>query len=94
MNVGVLTTGFDYPELDTVIMARPTKSLSLWYQIVGRAIRPSPMKERGWVVDLCGNLNRFGKVQDLWFKAAFVRNQTEQIDSESILHLSVLVKLI
>lgn len=65
VNVGVLTTGFDYPELDTVIMARPTKSLSLWYQIVGRAIRPSPMKERGWVVDLCGNLNRFGKVQDL-----------------------------
>ena len=65
VNVGVLTTGFDYPELDTIIMARPTKSLALWYQIVGRAIRPSPMKERGWVVDLCGNLNRFGKVQDL-----------------------------
>lgn len=65
VNVGVLTTGFDYPELDTVIMARPTKSLSLWYQIVGRAIRPSPMKKRGWVVDLCGNINRFGKVQDL-----------------------------
>lgn len=65
VNVGVLTTGFDYPELDTIVMARPTKSLSLWYQIVGRAIRPSPMKEKGWVVDLCGNLNRFGKVQDL-----------------------------
>ena len=65
VNVGVLTTGFDYPELDTIVMARPTKSLSLWYQIVGMAIRPSPLKERGWVVDLCGNLNRFGKVQDL-----------------------------
>lgn len=65
VNVGVLTTGFDYPELDTIVMARPTKSLSLWYQIVGRAIRPSPQKEKGWVVDLCGNLNRFGKVQDL-----------------------------
>lgn len=65
VNVGVLTTGFDYPELDTIVMARPTKSLSLWYQIVGRAIRPSPMKDRGWVVDLCGNLNRFGKVHDM-----------------------------
>lgn len=65
VNVGVLTTGFDYPELDTIIMARPTKSLSLWYQIVGRAIRPSPKKEKGWVIDLCGNLNHFGKVQDL-----------------------------
>ena len=65
VNVGVLTTGFDYPELDTIVMARPTKSLSLWYQIVGRAIRPSPLKEKGWVIDLCGNLNRFGRVQDL-----------------------------
>lgn len=65
VNVGVLTTGFDYPELDTIVMARPTKSLSLWYQIVGRAIRPSPYKQKGWIVDLCGNLNRFGKVQDL-----------------------------
>lgn len=65
VNVGVLTTGFDYPELDTIIMARPTKSLSLWYQIVGRAIRPSPLKEKGWVIDLCGNIDRFGKVQDL-----------------------------
>lgn len=68
VNVGVLTTGFDYPELDTIVMARPTKSLSLWYQIVGRAIRPSPKKDKGWIVDLCGNLNRFGKVHELELK--------------------------
>lgn len=64
-NVGVLTTGFDYPELDTVVMARPTMSLALWYQIVGRAIRPHPGKEAGWIVDLCGNVRRFGEVKDL-----------------------------
>ena len=64
-NVGVLTTGFDYPELDTVVMARPTMSLAMWYQIVGRAIRPHPSKECGWVVDLCGNIKRFGEVSDL-----------------------------
>ena len=64
-NVGVLTTGFDYPELDTIVMARPTMSLALWYQIVGRAIRPHPSKECGWIVDLCGNVNRFGEVKDL-----------------------------
>lgn len=64
-NVGVLTTGFDYPELDTIVMARPTMSLALWYQIVGRAIRPHPSKEAGWVVDLCGNVKRFGEVKDL-----------------------------
>ena len=33
-NVGTLTTGFDYPELDTVILGRPTKSLALYYQMV------------------------------------------------------------
>lgn len=64
-NVGVLTTGFDYPELDTVVMARPTMSLALYYQIVGRAIRPHPDKESAWIVDLCGNYKRFGRVEDL-----------------------------
>ena len=63
-NAVTLTTGFDYPELDTVVMARATMSLSLWYQIVGRAIRPSPGK-LGWIVDLCGNIQRFGHVEDL-----------------------------
>lgn len=63
-NVGTLTTGFDYPELDTVILARPTKSLSLYYQMVGRAIRPSAGKD-GWVVDLGGNYKRFGNVAEL-----------------------------
>jgi len=32
-NVGILTTGVDYPELETVVLARPTKSLALYYQM-------------------------------------------------------------
>lgn len=64
-NVGVLTTGFDYPELDTIILARPTKSLALYYQMVGRAIRPHRNKVCGWVIDLGGNYKRFGAVSDL-----------------------------
>ena len=64
-NVGVLTTGFDYPELDTIVMARPTMSLALYYQIVGRCIRPHPSKKSAWFVDLCGNVKRFGYVSDL-----------------------------
>lgn len=63
-NVGILTTGFDYPELDTIVIARPTMSLSLYYQIVGRAIRPFEGKD-GWIVDLGGNVERFGKVEHL-----------------------------
>ena len=64
-NVGVLTTGFDHPALDTIILARPTMSLALYYQMVGRAIRPHTDKN-GWVVDLCGSVAKFGKVEDLW----------------------------
>ena len=47
------------------IKSLPTMSLAMWYQIVGRAIRPHPDKEAGWVVDLCGNIKRFGMVENL-----------------------------
>ena len=45
-------------------MARPTMSLAMYYQIVGREIRPYKGKQ-AWFVDLAGNINRFGKVEDL-----------------------------
>lgn len=65
VNSGVLTTGFDFPELDTVIMGRDTMSLALYYQIVGRSIRIHPNKEEAWIIDMCKNVQRFGKVEDL-----------------------------
>jgi DNA repair protein RadD len=64
-NVGVLTTGFDFPELATVVLARPTRSLALYYQMTGRAIRPHDDKKEAWLVDLCQTYERFGKVEDL-----------------------------
>lgn len=63
-NVGILVCGFDFPALDTVVFARPTMSLRVWYQSVGRIIRPYKGK-KGWVIDLGGNLERFGRVEDL-----------------------------
>lgn len=39
-NVGILTTGWDYPALEHIVMARPTRSLSLYTQIFGRGTRP------------------------------------------------------
>lgn len=64
-NAGVLICGFDYPELDTVVLASPTMSLAQYYQKVGRVIRPHPNKEAAWVIDLCGNIKRFGEVANL-----------------------------
>jgi hypothetical protein len=64
-NVGVLTTGFDFPELDCIIGARPTMSLGLYYQIIGRCVRPHPNKQKAYVFDFVGNYRKFGKVEDL-----------------------------
>lgn len=64
-NVGVLTTGFDYPELDTIVLARPTMSLALYYQMVGRCVRPHPSKPHAMVVDMVGLMEQFGRVEDL-----------------------------
>lgn len=70
LNVGVLTTGFDYPELDCLIVGSAMRSLSLWYQIVGRGQRIAPWagKEKCTVIDLCGNFKRLGDVQKLIVK--------------------------
>jgi len=40
VNVGVLTTGFDFPEIDLIVMLRPTSSPGLWVQMLGRGTRP------------------------------------------------------
>lgn len=64
-NANVLVVGYDRPDLDTVVLAAPTLSLARYYQEIGRAIRPHPSKECGWVVDLVGNVKRFGEVKDL-----------------------------
>ncbi len=68
IQVNILTVGFDYPELDCIICARPTSSLSWWYQFVGRLTRIHPNKENGLVIDFVGSLSKFGKVEDLYFK--------------------------
>jgi DNA repair protein RadD len=69
VNVGVLTTGFDYPPLEAVLIARSTMSLALYYQIVGRVMRPfkypDGSSKTGWVVDLGGNFNLFGKIETM-----------------------------
>ena len=64
-NVGILSAGFDFPELECIIMARPTMSLALYYQIIGRGIRPHPGKENTFVIDMCNNFRLFGKVENL-----------------------------
>jgi DNA repair protein RadD len=68
VQVNVLTVGFDYPELDCLITGRPTASISWWYQFVGRGTRIHESKKDCIVVDFVGSVERFGKVEELYYK--------------------------
>jgi DNA or RNA helicases of superfamily II len=66
-NQSVMVVGFDKPDLQTVIMARPTNSLALLYQIFGRGVRNPeyPNLKECLIIDFCNNVKRFGKIEDL-----------------------------
>lgn len=54
VNVSVLTTGFDAPHVDLIAILRPTESVSLYQQIVGRGLRLSPGKKDCLILDYTG----------------------------------------
>ncbi|MFT4830496.1 MAG: superfamily II DNA or RNA helicase [Psychroserpens sp.] len=59
-SVSILTTGFDEPTVDTIILNRATKSLALYYQMIGRGSRILRNKPTFTVIDLGNNFHRFG----------------------------------
>ena len=64
-NVNVLTTGFDAPHVDCVVLLRPTLSPGLFYQMVGRGFRLCPGKANCLVLDFGNNVLRHGPVDQL-----------------------------
>lgn len=65
VNVGMVGRGVDVPSVDCVLLCRPTKSLSLYLQYVGRCLRidPNNPDKVAYVLDLAGNVDRFGEVE-------------------------------
>lgn len=59
-SVGILTTGFDEPTVQTIILNRATRSLTLYFQMIGRGSRVIPGKTTFDVIDLGNNAKRFG----------------------------------
>jgi superfamily II DNA or RNA helicase len=59
-SVSILTTGFDEPTVDTIMLNRATRSLTLYFQMIGRGSRILPKKDEFTVVDLGNNVARFG----------------------------------
>jgi DNA repair protein RadD len=95
VNVGVLTTGFNVPEIDLLAMLRPTESAGLYIQIIGRGMRNAPGKKDCLVLDFAGNVMRHGPID-----AVLIRDKKEMKkggeapakccpECFSIVHLSV-----
>ena len=59
-SVGILTTGFDEPSIEAIILNRATKSLTLYFQMIGRGSRSLPNKKEFTVIDLGNNAARLG----------------------------------
>jgi hypothetical protein len=59
-SVSILTTGFDEPTIESIILNRATKSLTLYYQMIGRGSRILDNKSTFNVIDLGNNFHRFG----------------------------------
>ncbi len=72
-SVSILTTGFDEPSVETIILNRATRSLTLYFQMIGRGSRVMENKNEFTVIDLGNNAKRFG----LW---------SEPIDWQEIFH--------
>lgn len=67
-NVGVLTTGFDFPELEAVVLIRPTRSLNLYMQMMGRVLRIADDKYYGYIYDFSGTVKSLGKIESVKIK--------------------------
>ena len=59
-NCGIIAEGLNVPVVAGVILLRPTRSLALYLQQIGRALRPAPGKQRAVILDHAGNVYRHG----------------------------------
>lgn len=85
INVGVFTTGFDVPELDCIVLARPTMSLALYYQMVGRGVRidPANPKKVLRVFDFAGCVEKLGRVETIRVEKEPPENFKDMVVSEA-----------
>lgn len=67
-NCQILTTGFDYPEIDMIVTGFSTASVAKYYQTLGRGVRIHPNKKDCIVVEAGGNYQKFGKIEDLTYE--------------------------
>ena len=86
VNVGLFDEGFDVPGVEAVIMARPTKSLGLYLQQIGRGLRPASGKSRALIIDHVHNVMEHGLPDkpQVWTLTARDKRQTRDRDPDDI----------
>lgn len=61
-NMNVLSTGFDYPDIDLIAMLRPTMSAGLYVQMTGRGMRPKSHTDHCLILDFAGVVQQHGPI--------------------------------
>lgn len=83
INVNVLTVGVDIPNFDTIVFVRPTESLVLYTQAIGRGLRLNDGKTDCLILDYAGNLDRHGNIDDPIINKAL--NQVAQDNEDYVI---------
>ena len=91
VNVNVLTTGFDAPNIDCVALLRPTNSPGLYYQMLGRGFRLHPDKINCLVLDFGGNILRHGPVDALQIKDKTDRKSSSEAPAKECPNCQALI---
>lgn len=68
LGVNIFAIGFNVPEIDCIVLLRPTRSLRLHSQVLGRGTRVAPGKETCRVYDLVGNIRSLGTLESMEIK--------------------------
>lgn len=91
VQVLTLNVGFDLPALDCVIFARPSRSLRIWAQFVGRGIRIDP-DDNGKVckcIDMGGMLDLYGRIEDVKVKGGVVYGTHGSISDKALNRVNI-----
>lgn len=91
VQVLVLNIGFDLPALDCVIFARPSKSLRIWAQTVGRGIRidPEDPEKICRCIDMGGMLKLYGRIEDVKIKGGVVYGTYGSISDKALNRINI-----
>ncbi len=82
-NCGILTAGYDCPDIETIILYRATTSLPLFLQMVGRGSRITPTKTKFTILDFGNNIHRLGFWEDkhIWSLEKETQRTNEKEDA-------------